>query len=193
MKHVRLPIYDDAGMELNEHLEVSVEILQRLAATSVIYKDHVKIVQSPTPEQELEVLDRIVHGLPPKPAGFWESIADFKRPPSAHFTLGRDGTLTQNVKPEEVEFVDIVSKYPKDWEEAIDYNRVALRVDKWRPIPGYSKYEMSTYKAIAEKATGKSVSIVKGGRFDNALLSNDDGVNKRVHIDFLFKKTFPEL
>lgn len=63
MKTVHLPIYDENGMALHEELHVSVEILQALARTSVIYKDHVKVVPNTTPEQEIEVLDRIVHGL----------------------------------------------------------------------------------------------------------------------------------
>lgn len=72
MKTVHLPIYLN-GIELQEHLEVSVELLQKLGASSTIYKGHVKVVLNITPaeveitKQEIEAIDRIIHGFPPRP------------------------------------------------------------------------------------------------------------------------------
>lgn len=67
LKTVRLPIYED-DVELDEYLEVSVEILRKLAQTSIVYKDHVKVVKGLTAEQEINVLERIIHDeLPPAP------------------------------------------------------------------------------------------------------------------------------
>jgi hypothetical protein len=170
MKHVRLPIYDE-GLETMEHLEVSVEILERLAATSIIYKDHVKVVQSPTPEQEKEMIDRIISGLPPR-NDIWD------------FMLAKDSTVTQNVQ-----LCDVSSKYPEFTADDLEFNQIA---DGWRPIPGFSKYEMSKYQMIAHASTGTSVAIIKGGRVDNVLLENDEGVVKRMSVKHLFEKTFPE-
>lgn len=177
MKHVRLPVYNDEGMELNEHLEVSVEILQRLAKTSVIYKDHVKVVPGLTAEQEIDFINRIMCGLPTPT-------------PSAHFTLEKDGTVTQHVRPEEVE-----------WTQAdLDFNKVELidvvsayPHDEWREIPGFSRYEMhGLVQIIREKGTDKDVHVVQG-RLPSVLLTNDDGIVKRMLFDFLLKQTFPEL
>jgi hypothetical protein len=192
-------------METWEHLEVSVALMEYLASISVIWKDHVKVVQTPTPEQEKEVIDRIISGLPTRPffeeqenqilqgrldsvvltdavsafpSNMWEFLKE-ERPPSAHFTLEKDGTVTQNVKPEQVEFTS----------DDLEFNQIA---DGWRPIPGFSRYEMSKYQMIADASTGTSVSIVKGGRFDNVLLENDEGVMKRMSVKHLFEKTFPE-
>lgn len=190
MKHVRLPIFNDEGLETMEHLEVSVEILERLAAASVIYKGHVKVVQSPTPEQEKEMVDRIISGLPTRPFFeeqkdplWWEEISRI-RPPSAHFRVEGD-TIAQLVQPEEVESKSGVHFTSDDLER----NQVA---DNWRTIPGFSKYEMSKYQMIATAADGKSVSLLKGGRIDKVLLEDDDGNMKHMSVLYLFKKTFPE-
>lgn len=89
MRTVRLPIVDN-GMPTSEYLEVSVEILQRLAQTSIVYKDHVKVVTPPLDEgtkkiieafrvqqesdrkaaEELDKLNRIVHDLPEVPVTY---------------------------------------------------------------------------------------------------------------------------
>jgi len=191
--HVKLPIYNAEGMETKEHLEVSVHILQQLAKTSVVYKDHVGIVQGPTPEQEMGIINDIIDGRSWDKRildatrlkridtdGIFNFLPERMETPNAHYRLEEDGTITQLVKQENLE-----------WGPPI-HDHGLRGTDEWRPIPGFSRYEMSPYKAIAEKATGKSVSIVKGGRVDNVLLSNDDGITKRMSVDHLFKQTFPE-
>jgi hypothetical protein len=205
MKHVRLPIYD-GDEELNEHLEVSVEILEKLAKTSIIYKDHVKIVPGLTVEQEMDFINRIMCGLP----------TQSERMASVHYLVDGD-KVEQLVQPEEVEWRNGPRNHTMEeprskgyikpsheervFIDSIDFNEVALvdvyskhpptRTDEWRPIPDFSRYEMSAYRAIAEGATGLSVSINKG-RLDNILLTNDDGIMKRMSVNYLFEQTFPE-
>jgi hypothetical protein len=76
-----------------------------------------------------------------------------------------------------IELMDVSSAHPRT---------------EWRPIPGYSQYIMSTFKMIATASDQKSVSIMRG-RLDNALLTDDDGVVRRMSINHLFRETFPEL
>lgn len=231
--HVKLPIFNDEGMETGRTLEISTAILEYLASSSVIWKDHVAIVESLTPEQEVEMLENIIHDIPTIPhrayyeagANDWigevltgarqspwkkynqqkleeeserswdEKILDHGRltrihlvpgdegighihvteklkPPVAHFALHTDGTIETLVDPEDVAWG---------------------RKTEWRPIPGFTKYEMNYKKRIVTAEDGKSVSIVKGGRFDNALLTDDEGRTRRMSVDHLFKQTFPEL
>jgi hypothetical protein len=203
MKHVRLPIYDDEGMELNEHLEVSVEILERLAKTSIIYKDHVKVVPGLTVEQEMEMVNRIIAGLPVPITDRRDYYPFPKRKSSAHFLVEGD-KVVEVTRPEDVAFLPIDAvEITKGRLETVSvdvdgYGSIELvdvvskHPDEWRPIPEFSNYEMSPYRAIAVSATGKSVSINKG-RIDNVLLIDDYGVTKRMSVDYLFNRVFPEL
>lgn len=79
MKSVRLPIFED-GLELQEYLEI--DIVHFLgAASSEIAHNHMRVVQSLTPEQEKEEIDRIIAGLPPRhPSWDEREEAEFKSP-----------------------------------------------------------------------------------------------------------------
>lgn len=175
MKTVRLPIFED-GFRNGETLEVDIAYF-----TTGPGRHFGKIINNRNPAVEKEIVDRIISGLPPRDPTWWDHMSQL-RPPSAHFTLEADGTVTQNVKPEDVEFT----------EEDLHRNDVALVPDTWRPIPGFSQYEMNINKKIVVAKTGKSVSIMKGGRIDNVLLSDDNGNAKRMAIDWLFAQTFAE-
>lgn len=62
MAVVRLPMYDNVtGMELPEQLEVDADYFLTGPA-----RHFGRIVQLPIASQEIEVIDRIIHGLPPK-------------------------------------------------------------------------------------------------------------------------------
>jgi len=129
-------------MPTSEYLEVSVEILRKLAQTSIVYKDHVTIVKVPMDsttqklieQAELDSLSRIVHDLPPRPLPYHD----------------------------------------------------------WRKIPGFSCYTMNPTQKIIEDATDLEVPV-KLGRLNNVLLTDDDGLIKRMSVRFLFNITFPEL
>lgn len=168
MKHVKLPVYDDKSMETGEHLEVSVTILQALAKTSVIYKDHVKLVQGATPEQEFEIINNIIDGRK------WdERILDATYRLKL-VRLHEDGTVDTLVKQDNGE-----------------WGRPAI-TKKVKPIPGFSKYTMDSLGRVVKIVTESEVPVVKG-RVDNVLLIDDEGKGRRMSVDHLFKQTFPEL
>lgn len=80
MKTVSLPIYEN-GIELNERLEIEVALFERVARNLRVSSSQIKIVPGPTVEQEIEVLDRIIHNLPPRPESNdprgWRTIEGF--------------------------------------------------------------------------------------------------------------------
>ena len=224
MKHVKLPIYD-GDIQTTDHLEVSVEILERLAATSVIFKDHVKVVPMTPAEVEMDMVNRIISGLPPRvgyvdPIQFqadadtqklfpesgnlWDFLHKMDRPqPSAHFTLEKDGTITENVKPEEIRhgrlesisfvseeegigqvtLVDVVSKHPDP--------------ESWRTIPKFESYGMMPDRTIIDKETQQEVPLVDKGkqtkRNASVLLYHNDGGLSHMNVAWLFRQTYPEL
>jgi hypothetical protein len=167
MKTVRLPIYED-GTETNEVLEVSVELFRKLAATSIAFKGHVRVVPKETKdaftgqkvaEVEIETIDRIIHGLSPEP----------KRIP-------RD--LTVDEAHERGYFME-----PSPGRPYYD----------WRKIPGFEGYTMNPRKIIICEATDKTVGQERGAQGAKVLLSDEDGVGRRYSVDYLFAQTFPEL
>lgn len=178
MEYIHLPIFDEDGFDTGKRLKINTRYFLGAAGSVVAHRD-IEVVEPTPAEVEIDMVDRIIAGLPPRPSyigpidfernqptGFWDYM---NQPPipSAHFTLEKDGTVTQNVEPEDVAFEPV-----------------------WLPIPGFSKYRMNLRKKIIDM-NDKSVSIVKGGRFDNVFLWDDEDQGKRMSVDFLFKKTFP--
>ncbi|AXC38691.1 hypothetical protein QCN37_gp67 [Arthrobacter phage Tatanka] len=69
---VRIPMYDkQTGMTLRSILEIDVEFF--LSSTKGLRSDQARVVDldapDPTPEQEIEILNRLASGLPMIPAG----------------------------------------------------------------------------------------------------------------------------
>jgi hypothetical protein len=157
-EYVQLPIFDEKGMQTGDVLIIEVQALQATCGFRARVTDK-ELYDQELVRQEIEQLDRIVHGLPVK-----ASKREFL------------GEWTKAEEP--VDLLDVVSAYPHD---------------EWRDIPGFSKYQMhGVVQIIREKGTDKDVHVIQG-RLPSVLISDDNGVNKRMLFDFLLKKTFPEL
>lgn len=210
MKTVRLPIFED-GFRNGETLEVNIEYF-----TTGPGRHFGKIINDRNPAVEKEIVDRIISGLPPRrfeadadtqelfpeAGSLWDFLKDPPRP-SAHFTLEKDGTVTQNVKPEEIRhgrlesisfvseeegigevtLVDVVSKHPDP--------------ESWRTIPGWEHYGMMPDRTIVDKETKQEVPLVDKGRQTkrnaSVLLYHNDGGLSHMNVAWLFRQTYPEL
>jgi hypothetical protein len=191
---VMLPIFSEDGRMTKRSLKVDTRHFLGSAGSEIAHR-FIEVIDD-TAEFEMELVDRIISGLPPR--DFKKSneraYVENARLHSASLVSEEEGTgtikLVRALNDTLADQLDI----PR---ELMDVSSAHPKHDWWRTIPGFSRYDMSSYRAIAESATGMSVSIVKGmsnqRRLDNVLLSNDDGVLKRMSVDHLFKQTFPEL
>lgn len=209
MRTVRLPIYDEAGDETPQCLEIDITFF--ISSIRGLRNTQCRVVDLPTPEQEKEMIDRIIAGLPTRP--FFEEFnvegVEYypvhgtidshmqktlqEKAASAHYRLHEDGTVDKLVKHENLEWGPPVQPNPDNMDserlKRWDVNNPETK--EWRLIPHFSKYKMNRKQRIVDAATERSVSIVKGGRLDNALLEGDDGTMKRMSVKFLFNVTFP--
>lgn len=169
MRTVRLPIYED-GTETNEVLEVSVELLQKLGANSIVFKDHVSVVPKETKdaftgqkvmEVEMETINRIIHGQPPMQTVTYKKQRIHVDP------------LAQPELP-------IGAKFDAREERG------------WRAIPEFEDYCMNNDRKIIDVLTQLEVPVTLG-RLNNVLLTNGKGHVKRMSVNHLFQQTFPEI
>ncbi len=201
MKTVRLPIFED-GVETDDVLEVDItffisshrglrytqaEIVpketkdafagQKVEGAWDLYRNEAAPIPIPeiTPEQEEEVISRIIHNLPTKP-----------------FRVHREEILGEFTKPEEPIFEDFEVPFDKDEYSKPD-DPPGRPYHDWRKIPGLEGYTMNPRKIIINEATDKTVGQERGAQGAKVLLSDEDGVGRRYSVDFLFAKTFPEL
>jgi len=165
-EYVQLPIFDSEGMQTGQVLVIEVAALKATCGFRARVADK-ELYDEAIAKMEVQHLDRIVHGLIPScETNPWREY-------------NRQNGVGEFAKAEEpVDLLDIVSAYPHD---------------EWRDIPGFSKYQMhGVVQIIREKGTDKDVHVIQG-RLPSVLISDDNGVNKRMLFDFLLKKTFPEL
>lgn len=169
---VSLPIYGSNGLATGRFLKINTRFF--LGSAGVVANRFMEVVdESPA---EIDTLDRIVSGLAPryKESNEWAYVENGQLHSVTLEEKGYFGTI---------ELVD----------ESLEVEKVGIdQIDWWRTIPGYSNYQMNQKKRVGTAEDGKSVSIMRG-RIDNVLLRDDDGVLKRISIDYLFQRTFPEL
>lgn len=176
-EYVQLPIFNETGMQTGDVLIIEVGALQATCGFRARISER-ELYDQELARQEVEHLDRIVHGLPVK-SNDWIGPAlartDKTNPWRDH---NRRAGIGEFAPKEPVDILDAVSEYP---------------LDEWREIPGFSKYELhGLVQIIREKGTDKDVRIIQG-RLPSVLIMDDEGSNKRMLFDFLLKKTFPEL
>jgi len=168
-EYVQLPIFDEKGMQTGDVLIIEVGALQATCGFRAKISER-ELYDQELARQEVDQLERIVHGLTRR-----DKSNPWKEWNEAKLQTGV-GEFTKAEEP--IDLLDITSAYPHD---------------EWREIPGFSKYEMhGVVQIIREKGTDKDVHIFQG-RLPSVLISDDNGVNKRMLFDFLLKKTFPEL
>jgi len=196
MKHVRLPIFD-GDTQLREEVYVSVELLERMAATSTIYKDHVRVVQQPAVELydaaslhpqpyplvedpvreqiELDYLDRVVHDLPV--GNDW---------------LGHALSRTDKTNPwREHNRREFIGEFAKP-EEPQDVSNIYTKME-WRTLEDFPGYQMNKNRMIIDRETQKTVPQTQGDRVKVLLFDGRAGRLKTMAVEWLFRKTFPEL
>jgi hypothetical protein len=71
MRSVRLPIYAD-GKQTGDVLEIDVRFFLGSAGSETAHR-FIRVDKAPTPEEEVEMLDRILHGFPPQPKQLFEN------------------------------------------------------------------------------------------------------------------------
>lgn len=104
-KYVKLPIFDEDGLETGEVLSIDLRHFLG-AASNELAHNYIKVEQAVDVSEELDVLDRIVHGL---------SRRDRKTP----FNKGRLESISLVSKEEgigEITLVDVVSEEPNVWQ-----------------------------------------------------------------------------
>lgn len=183
---MRLPIFED-GMETTEYLEIDITYFisdvrglrssqARVVETLADWekellqsaKDHEDKLQEifRTPEEEVDTLDRIVHDLPP--------LTDL----SGRTVKYKKQRIHED--PEERPELPIGATFDAREERG------------WRAIPEFKDYFMNNHSKIINVHTQQEVPVTLG-RINNVLLSDEDGVARRMSVNHLFKKTFPEL
>jgi hypothetical protein len=188
MKTVRLPIYEDE-MATGDVLVVDLRHFLGEASSEIAHR-YIQVEPKPTPvleekitEQEIEVIDRIISGLP-VPVVYKSQKVD---PDPIHFPEGGVFDIGESIRRQE-------PVRPLVMEADNDFNEPAGRpYYDWRKIPGLEGYTMNARKIIINESTDKTVGQERGAQGEKVLLSDADGVGRRYSVDFLFKKTFPEL
>lgn len=161
MKHVRLPIYD-GELQIMQELHINIEYF-----TTGPGRNFGRVVDtSITPEQEVEMLDRIVHSLPTKP-----------------FKVHRAELLGEFPMPEKSEpYRPPYGMRPKETIE-------------WRDIPGFSSYKMNNFREIVSIWDDMEVEIRNADRSKErqSVILWDGSRSVHMNLSHLFYKTFPEL
>lgn len=183
MNTVRLPMYNEDGIEIPAYLEVDVEYF--VSSTRGLRSHQARVVQTEpmpmanwereiyegvvkeaeqkeldrTATEEIEIIDRIIYGLP-------------------HRIAQSTSVVIHNVHvDDELVVVEIPTKI------------------EWRSIPGFEDYEMNNNAIIRDPSVGGDhVPFINGGhRASPSVMLYSGKQPKHLDVGILFKKTFPEL
>lgn len=132
----------------------------------------------PTPEQEVEFLDRIISGLPA------EAIV---RPHPAH-----EG-IADIVFPEGVKLIDVGSLYPKDY--TLPANPDGVHVYRkfqsdWYPVPDFANYEINSEGDIRNRHTHRVLDVVESNGVKYVEVDDNEGFAHILSVSHQLKVVF---
>lgn len=212
MKTVRLPIYED-GLETQSYMEIDVRHFLGSSGSEIAH-NYIRIVEAPNVEEEMEVINRIISGLPPVPPGTIEYMDAIEESldEGQNDWIGPALSRTDRTNPWRERNVKLgLDGYNSDDRvlesiriKRVEYENQSSTLEKpgqaddptgWRTIPGgFNNYVMNEHGVIIQKDTQKTVvPFVKNGASRALLHDSWEMRNKLMSVEWLFKKTYPEL
>lgn len=170
---VRLPLHDPVTDEtLKGYLEIDVEFF--LSSTRGLRSDQARIVEfveypDPTPEQEIEFIDKIISGLPA------DAVADL---------------------PNGVKLYDVNSLYPQEFtpKYKLPHERksdaLIAQEPTWKRIPEFDNYEMTPLGVIRNRWTKRVLEVAEDGDQKYVAMHDKDGYDHDVNVQFALEKTY---
>lgn len=175
---VRLPMHDPKTNDLLPgYLEVDVEFF--ISSTRGLRSNQARIVEfqdtaypDPTPEQEVEIMDRIISGLP----------IEYLKPSNP------DGIHTYSKIPEVELPVDrtpfIVEEYMEDMGEKLTL------ANTWKRIPEFDNYEVSPLGVIRNRWTKRVLDQTLSGSFLYVDMHDKDGNPHLISVEHIVTSVF---
>jgi hypothetical protein len=121
----------------------------------------------PTPEQEIEFLDRIVSGLPARPVGF-----------------------KPEQWPDDVRLYDVNSLYPKEY----TLRDLSPSSDKflsdWYPLPEFDNYEIDSEGDVRNRHTKRVLDVVESNGIRYVEVDDDEGCPHILSVEHQLKVVF---
>ncbi|ALY09045.1 hypothetical protein GORDON_70 [Arthrobacter phage Gordon] len=162
---IQLPMYDANGFMLREVLEVDVEFF--LSSTQGLRSNQSRVVDldapDPTPEQEIEFIDRIIAGLPA------EAIV---RPHPSH-----EG-IADILFPNGVKIYDVNSLYPTEF------------FSDWYPITNFDDYEVNSGGQVRNRHNKHILDYEPSSSGKYVKMRNDKGEQLIISVDDLLNQVF---
>lgn len=132
----------------------------------------------PTPEQEVEFLDRIIAGLPAdaivRPHPSHEGIADI-------------------VFPEGVKLFDVASLYPEEYLKPANPDGVHVYrkfESDWYPLPDFVNYEINSEGDVRNKHTHRVLDVVESNGVKYVEVDDNEGFPHILSVSHQLKVVF---
>jgi hypothetical protein len=171
---VRLPLFDkETGEHLPEYLEVDATFF--LSSVRGLRSTQARIVEDTpvlTSDQEVDLVERIISGLPPRPS--YQAL-QWPKP-------GSVAAMDLNASPEgivEVKLIDVASLHP-------------TVVNDWTRIPTWDNYEINGLGQVRNRWTKRILDYVDDGEDneDYVEMHDKEGYTHMCHIGYLKEQTF---
>jgi len=176
-KVVRFPIYDkNTNQELHEFLEIDVETFFE-GPRGLARRCRIVEFPDPTPEQEIDIIDRIIHGLPvnaiaiPHPSH--EGIADIVE----EYMEEKGKELQGNLHDLGVKLYDVASLHP-------------VELNAWTRIPEFDNYEVNPLGMVRSRWTKRELEVATIGDEKSVEMHDKDGFSHEVNIRLIMEWTF---
>ncbi|QGZ17282.1 hypothetical protein SEA_GIANTSBANE_78 [Arthrobacter phage Giantsbane] len=171
---VRLPLYNkETGENLPGYLEVDTTFFLssvrglRSTQARIVEEFHYSADPVLTPNQELDLVERIISGLPPRP-----EYKSLQWPPLGTVVVEPD--LEEGVK-----LYDVNSLYPQE-------------VANWTRIPTWDNYEINGLGQVRNRWTKRILDYVDDGEDneDYVEMHDKEGYSHMCHTGYLKEQTF---
>ncbi|QFG13684.1 hypothetical protein PBI_SHEPARD_79 [Arthrobacter phage Shepard] len=125
-----------------------------------------------TPEQEIDMIDRIISGLPPRP-----EYHSMQWPPHGSVVDVQPHPSHEGIA--DIKIVDVASLHPEI-------------VNEWTRIPTWDNYEINKLRLVRNRWTRRVLEFVNDGEDneDYVEMHDKDGFSHLCHVDYLLEQTF---
>jgi len=149
---------------------------------------HHNRVALPTPEQEVEFLDRIVSGLPVDRTPF--IVEEYMEEKGEEIKLYDVASLyPTEYALRDVTVVDVVSAYPKLTDEQMA-NALKEAAEMWTRIPDFDNYEVNALGDIRSRWTKRMIEVAHQGGEKYVNMHDKDGYAHDVNVRYVVEKVF---
>ncbi|UYL88267.1 hypothetical protein SEA_LILHUDDY_78 [Arthrobacter phage LilHuddy] len=176
---VRLPLFNkETGELLSEYLEVDATFflssVRGLRSNQARVLEEFEYTADPvlTPNQELDLIERVISGLPPRP-----TYHSMQWPPPGSVAVVEPHPSHEGIA--DIKLIDVASLHPQE-------------VANWTRIPTWDNYEINGLGQVRNRWTKRILDYVDDGEDneDYVEMHDKEGYTHMCHVGYLKEQTF---